>query len=706
MTLVMLLGVSLIAQVPAAPSRTSASSRVPPPSQAQLLQEGLRLLETRGEPKAAAAVFERAASGPDRKVAARARLYAGIAYEKLGQQQARGQYERVLREFGDQPDVVAEARARLAALARLGAANALAAKTVTLRKALAREPPTLQWFGAVTRDGRALTYGDEQGFVGVVEFASPDTPRVAVAAGSPGEDAGPGPTTAVPSPDGTAFLTEWRTRAGATELRLTRAGGTRETVLTIPGGQALAGLDWPSRNHAVAQVLLPDRRAELPILDLPSASARRIATLARPPTRASLSPDGKWLVYDALPDGAALGGDLFILDTSTSQSRPLVSEPSDDAMPAWTARGDWVLFLSDRSGATGLWGVPMAGGQPAGPEQLLQQDLGRMTMLLGVTSADQYHYLRQVGMVDVYTVELGDAGRPQGAPQGAAQSFVGSNMMPTYAPDGRSLAYLAQMGFSAREVVGVRDHASGTQRNLTTGMSFLRIPEWSPDGTRLLVKGNDASGRFGFHLVDVGTGATTPVVIVPPDKESSLGLGRWSPDGTSVIYTQWLDERTRFLRRTLADGTTDSLFTIDEGSWVTGVPGFDVATKTGDIAMLVGKGTSSAIVVRDRSGETREIARFTGVERPTGLAWAPDATAIYLTRPVSGNRGIGSVWRQPLDGSAAIPLGLEMPGLRNIAVRPDGRQLAFTAGAPLREPWVLEHFLPAPTKAASKGAVR
>src|SRR5262245_1720489 len=87
-------------------------------SQAQLLQEGLRLLEVRGDPRAALDLFGQAAVGADRSVAARAILYSGVAAERLGQQRARRDYERVLRDFSDQPDVVNEARRRLAALAK------------------------------------------------------------------------------------------------------------------------------------------------------------------------------------------------------------------------------------------------------------------------------------------------------------------------------------------------------------------------------------------------------------------------------------------------------------------------------------------------------------------------------------------------------------------------------------------------------------
>jgi hypothetical protein len=49
-----------------------------------------------------------------------------------------------------------------------------------------------------------------------------------------------------------------------------------------------------------------------------------------------------------------------------------------------------------------------------------------------------------------------------------------------------------------------------------------------------------------------------------------------------------------------------------------------------------------------------------------------------------------------------------MEGIRDLSVSRDGRRVAFTAGWPTREVWVLENFLPAPpaTRAARGERVR
>src|SRR5512146_3251953 len=58
--------------------------------------------------------------GQDRALAAKALVRMGQCYEKLGDTEARKAYQRVVREFGEQKDPVAAARARLAALDQAG----------------------------------------------------------------------------------------------------------------------------------------------------------------------------------------------------------------------------------------------------------------------------------------------------------------------------------------------------------------------------------------------------------------------------------------------------------------------------------------------------------------------------------------------------------------------------------------------------------
>src|SRR5512140_9763 len=66
-----------------------------------------------GDLKGAIEMYRKLAAGANRAVAAKALIRMGQCYEKLGDADARKAYERVVREFADQKDAVAEARRRL-----------------------------------------------------------------------------------------------------------------------------------------------------------------------------------------------------------------------------------------------------------------------------------------------------------------------------------------------------------------------------------------------------------------------------------------------------------------------------------------------------------------------------------------------------------------------------------------------------------------
>src|SRR5712691_2132864 len=80
-----------------------------------MLGAALHQEEVQGDLKGAIAAYQKvvAIRGVSRKTAAEALVRMGQCYEKLGDAKSRKAYERVLREFADQKEAVAMARARL-----------------------------------------------------------------------------------------------------------------------------------------------------------------------------------------------------------------------------------------------------------------------------------------------------------------------------------------------------------------------------------------------------------------------------------------------------------------------------------------------------------------------------------------------------------------------------------------------------------------
>ncbi len=99
----------------------------------------------------------------------------------------------------------------------------------------------------------------------------------------------------------------------------------------------------------------------------------------------------------------------------------------------------------------------------------------------------------------------------------------------------------------------------------------------------------------------------------------------------------------------------------------------------------------------------RELLRIPAGVFLGDLAWAPDGRSLLFTRTpndssLKGEARWPAVWRVDATTGEARPLGLRMDRLRDLAVSPDGRKIAFTTGAPLRYPWIVENYLPRPPR--------
>jgi len=126
--------------------------------QAQKLQEGITLMETKGDYPAAIRLFREITTAPDRSLAARALLYLGLCYEKLDKEEARKTYQRIIQEFKDQREAVTEAQSKLSALPR-GVIPA-SAPAFVLRQVLTSPSAFIQ--GAPSPDGRYICFADNE----------------------------------------------------------------------------------------------------------------------------------------------------------------------------------------------------------------------------------------------------------------------------------------------------------------------------------------------------------------------------------------------------------------------------------------------------------------------------------------------------------------------------------------------------------------
>ena len=302
----------------------------------QKLQQAIDLMETKGDLNGAMRLFEEVAASPDRNLAARSVLYLGQCYEKLGKDGARKAYERIVRDFADQREVAAEARTRLAALRKLGAGEGPAGLIV--RQVWAGSGVDV--LGGLSPDGRHLTFVDwDTGDLAVRDLRTGKNRRL-TNKGS-WDDSSEFAEFSVVSPDGKQVAYNWFNKDESFDLRITKLDGSESrVVLRYDARDYAQPLGWTPDGKRIFVVFSKDqvRTLEAAFVSVADGSMEVIKTLpwfAGSWGSASLSPDGRYVVYDKLGEGFEQR-DIFLLSTDGNSDSPLISHPADDRAPVWT----------------------------------------------------------------------------------------------------------------------------------------------------------------------------------------------------------------------------------------------------------------------------------------------------------------------------------------------------------------------------------
>ena len=76
-------------------------------------------------------------------------------------------------------------------------------------------------------------------------------------------------------------------------------------------------------------------------------------------TLAFSTDEGSWLSIDIAPNGKTLIfdllGDLYVLPLQGGKAERITSGLGFDSQPMFSPNGEWIAFISDRSGSDNLW---------------------------------------------------------------------------------------------------------------------------------------------------------------------------------------------------------------------------------------------------------------------------------------------------------------------------------------------------------------
>ena len=465
---------------------------------------------------------------PDnRPLAAQAQLRIGMCYEKLGHTEAIKAYELVLQKYADQPEQVAAAQARLAALR-------------------VEKPREL----SVTR-----ILGPEYQFD--IQTMSPDGTKIAVVVIGEGQniavydrvtkrtehvthfDWDQVTYNAIWSPDGKKVAFQQMMGFNSSVL-VSTLDGEAKLIFSVKRGNPVL-YDWLPDGSAVVASLDKDKVANLVLIPVTGGDYKTLHVLEGDfqhrhyAALADASPDGKYIVFSDGPKRDTQN--IYCISTDGQSLQVLTDHTANDIQPRWSPDGRYVVFLSFRSGTKALWGVRVKNGMPA-EDPFIIQEMGRGTDLLNWTSKG-LTYTNSADMWDVFVVPFDpESGEPTGSLEQLDYLPPGRNRGVVWSPDGKHFAFFSaeKSGQPGQGNIVVMPANGGQAREYPIPMDTFNLP--SMNGLRWLP---DSSG-LGFNARG-NKGATVYRLTLESEKWETwliptLGGSRieWSPSGDSFIY--------------------------------------------------------------------------------------------------------------------------------------------------------------------------
>ena len=645
-----------------------------------LLQSAQAKATIQGDLKAAIELYGQAVkeAGANRALAAKALVQMAGCYQKLGDAESRKIYERVLRDYADQKEAVAMARARMGGNA--------AAQNVGIVTRQVWTGPQMAFYASVSPDGRSLSFVDQQtGNLALHDLAT-GKDRSLTNKGTWADSSEYAEESAF-ARDGKRVAYSWFNKDGRYDLRLAgveSTGAANPRVLYANEDVTWIGAkDWsPDGQWIAVRLERKDRTAQIGLVSTSDGSLRVLKSVDwGDSTKMSFSPDGQYLAFDLPSSEGSRDRDVFVLAVDGSREIPAVAHPADDTVVGWTPDGKHLLFTSDRAGSAGIYALAFEGGKPRGAAKLIKADIGQ-ALAIGMTRSGVLYFGLAPGSRDFLTASVDfESGKVLVPPVPAVHRFLGTNYGPDWSPDGRYLSYVSYRLRQAN-VLEIHSAETGQTRELRPRLRYFNFPRWSPDGRSFITQGTDFKGRHGIYRIDAQTGQVEPIVLSAPGQESEIP--QWAPDGKRIFYRRGdgAHKNDSLVERELASGAEREMLRGTDLRWFSVAPdGQHLACATIDPATK----EDALLIVAVAGGDRRDLLRpGSGFGNPQ---WTPDGRFILLRKE-------GEIWAVAPAGGQPRKIDLGVARILDLRVHPDGRQIAFmTRNNTPDEVWVMENVL-------------
>jgi Tol biopolymer transport system component len=282
------------------------------------------------------------------------------------------------------------------------------------------------------------------------------------------------------------------------------------------------------------------------------SDARQMTDLKSVSTFASVSPDGKKVVFrgststpafawDMSSNANSLNSEIFVMDIDGKNITNITNNSAFDGWPAWSPDSKKILFASNRSGKPNSGQLFVC--NPDGSDiQQLTDLAGAVTQPSWSADGKLIHAFQHwetgdehYGVIVEVPLVRNEA-KILAGPTRAATSVIDS--YPSISPDGKSIVFQSNRTGNA-EIYTV-DAEGKNLKQLTHSTTPNNSPKWSPKGD-LIVYASEQDKDSEIYVMKSDGSAQTRLTTAPGDDSHP----NWFPDGSRIIFNSALNTPDR-----------------------------------------------------------------------------------------------------------------------------------------------------------------